>query len=45
MICSTTASDDNLNQAGGFLEYGRADDEIPLPCGKLVSIKIQMGSK
>lgn len=31
MICSTTASEESLNQAGAFLEYGRADEEIPLP--------------
>lgn len=25
------ASEDNLNQAGAFLEYGMAEEEIPLP--------------
>ena len=34
MICSTTSSLDNLNHDGAFLEYGMAEEEIPLPCKK-----------
>lgn len=32
MTCSMTASLDNLNQDGTALEYGRAEEDIPLPC-------------
>lgn len=37
MICSTTSFSVNLNQAGAFLEYGAAEEEIPLPYNMLVN--------
>lgn len=37
MICSTTSCSVNLNQAGAFLEYGVAEEEIPLPYNMLVN--------
>lgn len=36
VICSTTSSVDNLNHEGAFLEYGVAEEEIPLPFALLV---------